>query len=144
MSKMTSLSFSFVYITQGITLKASRLKLGFTLIEMMIVVSIIGILSAIALPAYSDHVKKARRADAQQILLQNAALLERQYSRQGQYPAAFNVTALEFYRFSYSKGSNSAFTLTAAPTGDQSSDSCGTLTINHQGVKTPNTSGCWK
>ena len=141
---MTSLSFSFVYITQGITLKALRLKLGFTLIEMMIVVSIIGILSAIALPAYSDHVKKARRADAQQMLLQNAALLERQYSRQGQYPAAFNVTALEFYRFSYSKGSNSAFTLTAAPTGDQSSDSCGTLTINHQGVKTPNTSGCWK
>ncbi|AXT32502.1 type IV pilin protein [Pseudoalteromonas tunicata] len=141
---MTSLSLAFIYITQGITLKALRSQFGFTLIEMMITVSIIGILSAIALPAYSDHIKKARRADAQQILLQNAALLERQYSRQGQYPAAFNVTALEFYGFTYNKVSDSAFTLTAVPTGVQTADSCGSMTINHQGVKTAAIASCWK
>ncbi|WP_104492354.1 type IV pilin protein [Acinetobacter indicus] len=54
-----------------------RLKNGFTLIELMIIVAIIGILSAIAYPSYSDYVKKAKRVEAQAELSEIAAKLQR-------------------------------------------------------------------
>jgi type IV pilus assembly protein PilE len=54
---------------------------GFTLIEVMIVVAIVGILAAVAYPSYQDHVRKSRRAEAQSALMGLAAAMERQLHR---------------------------------------------------------------
>lgn len=134
------------------------LNKGFSLVELMIVVAILGILYAVALPAYSDFIQDGRRADVQQTLLQEVAVLERFYTRQGGYPGVYSVDSTEFYSFSYSPSSSSAaendnydsttFTLTATPVAgsSQADDPCGALTIDYKGDKTNSTSsssGCW-
>jgi type IV pilus assembly protein PilE len=120
---------------------------GFTLVELMITVVIIAILASIALPSYQDSVRKTRRAAAQADLMELASHMERVYTSDGVYGDA--STALpdlgtEQYTLSFS-GTPTAdtFTIQAVPTGSQSSDSCGTLTISNTGATTPTTSGCW-
>jgi type IV pilus assembly protein PilE len=56
-----------------------RNKKGFTLLELMIVVAVIGILTAIALPSYQEHVRRAKRAEGKAALLKAAQLQERMY-----------------------------------------------------------------
>lgn len=117
---------------------------GFTLIELMIVIAIVGIVSAIALPSYQDSVRKARRSDAQADLVQAANDMERFYTGSNTYVGATwpaNITS-DFYSLTISAQSVSMFTLQATPTGAQSSDSCGTLTLVSTGAKTPATE-CW-
>ncbi|MBT4987165.1 MAG: prepilin-type N-terminal cleavage/methylation domain-containing protein, partial [Proteobacteria bacterium] len=58
---------------------------GFTLIELMIVIAIVGILAMIALPMYSDYVTRARRTDGQTTLFQVAQELERCYTQYSTY-----------------------------------------------------------
>jgi type IV pilus assembly protein PilE len=65
----------------------SRRYKGFTLIELIIAMVIAAVLAAIAIPAYSNYVRKARRADAKSALLDLASLEERYYSTQNAYSA---------------------------------------------------------
>ncbi|WP_394227104.1 type IV pilin protein [Pseudoalteromonas spongiae] len=119
---------------------------GFTLVEIMIVVAIIGILTAIALPAYTEYVKESRRVDAQQYLLQLSGTLERNYTRLGEYPAEDAITpeTSDYYAFTYSRDSDTAFTLNASPKGPQSDDKCGDLSVNQQGATTASLDTCWR
>ena len=64
---------------------ASKRNRGFTLVELLITVTIIGILSAIAYPAYTNQVQKSNRAQAKARLVQAAQLLERFYSDNNKY-----------------------------------------------------------
>ncbi len=134
-------------------------SLGFTLIELMIVVAIVGILAAIAYPSYQDQIRKGRRADAMARMAELQQAYERWYTTNNTYagfwaalPAAQKVTPSTGATY-YALGSEEnaqAFIITATPqsaTG-QSADRCGTLTIDHAGRKTKSGSAaieeCWR
>lgn len=70
------------------SLNRIRTVSGFTLIEVMIVVAIVGILSAIAYPSYQQHVRSSRRADAQAALLELAQFMERRFTENNGYDLA--------------------------------------------------------
>lgn len=125
---------------------------GFTLIELMIVVAVIGIIAAIAYPAYIDYVRKARRADAQAVLLDGQIKQERYRSYNNAYATTASLAAAnlglrdtDYYNFSVSSSATNTYTLTATPTAgtDQVNDCSGqNLTINQSNNKSP--AACWQ
>ncbi|WP_041635056.1 type IV pilin protein [Marinobacter sp. BSs20148] len=139
------------------TIKRPLVQNGFTLIELMIVVAIIGIIAAIAYPSYQDYVEKTRRNLAKADLLELAQWMERRYATGFDYQASGggsptlpfdtsprNAAEPTAYNISFTATvTKSAFNLQAVPTTLQSGDSCGTLTVNNQAVKSPITAGCW-
>lgn len=121
---------------------------GFTLIELMIVVSIVGVLAAIAYPAYTGHVLKSRRAVAQSCLLELGQFMERYYTTNMSYASASlpacSIDVTGFYTFSFSGTPDaSTFTVQATRTGAQANDSCGTLTLNQAGTRGAAAADCW-
>jgi type IV pilus assembly protein PilE len=147
---------------------------GFTLIELMITVVIIGILAAIAYPSYTQYIKQSRRSDAFTALTQLANNLEKFYSQCGAYttdnttsggvncttPTAgpgtlglgSNQSPDGYYTLSIATGTPPyTITATANSGGVQNQDTdCRTLTLDSTGAKTSKNSGgtvttnCWK
>jgi type IV pilus assembly protein PilE len=128
-------------------------KLGFTLVELMITVAVIGILAAIAIPNYQQYVLRGNRSDAKAILMETAQFMERYYTTNNTYVGATVLSAVspkgasatsKKYDITFSAGPTAtSFTLQAATTGSQDNDSCGDLTISNTGAQTPTTAGCW-
>lgn len=121
---------------------------GFTLIELMTVLTIVGILAAVALPGYQDHVRRAARAEAKSALLENAQHLERNFTEANRYDVdaagtAFVLPITQSPRSGTAKynislvATATSFTLSAdpAPGGGMDGDGCGAFTLNQLGQK---------
>lgn len=128
---------------------ARNRRAGFTLVEVMIVVVILGIIGAIAYPSYLEQTRNARRADAKATLLETAQALERCYSNTMAYNAAAcsalvpAVSDEGFYNVAVVSAA-STFTLTATATGVQADDTdCATFTINQAGQQGGTNASCW-
>lgn len=144
----------------AVVIMKTRRSSGFTLIELMIVVAIIGILSAIAYPSYQAYVQQARRADAQVALMELAQFMERHYTREGGYldsgqsgdkpDLPFSVSPKDgggvAYNLSLASADGQKYSLQAVPANMMSGDSCGTLTFDNRGRKGSGGSvaKCWK
>lgn len=125
---------------------------GFNLIELLIVIGIIGILTTIAYPLYSEHVTKVRRNLAECALVDIAGRLEQYYALNNSYAGAtlekLKPNAVAFYKFNLSV-TKDAFLVRAEPTGSQAEkdSSCGVLSLNQVGEKNISGSegilGCW-
>lgn len=143
---------------------AMQRKQGFSLIELMVVVAIIAILAAIAVPWWGRYTFRARRADGQKLLMQIAQSEERYYTDYNHYPAdasslgyaSASVTSENGYYVVTLASSPAApagqgYIAKAAPQGVQSKDVCGSLSIDNTGQKLPapsnvaaNSNGrCW-
>lgn len=145
---------------------------GFTLIEVMIVVAIVAILSAIAYPSYQESIRKSKRADARAQLMEAAAYMQRFYSQNDRFDKANDSaqTAVSLptpltmvpkgaasgtqdynIQFQASTLTARAFTLEAVPrTGSlMDNDKCGTLRLSSVGRKTVDGASwsaekCWR
>lgn len=125
---------------------------GFTLIEFVIVMAVLGILTAIAVPAYREHVRKAARADAQSYLT-DLATRQHQYlvdkRRYAATAATLNLTLPASIKNKFQDPiaveapdvAPPTFRLTATAEGDQTKDKCPTLVIDSAGNRQP--AGCW-
>jgi type IV pilus assembly protein PilE len=138
---------------------------GFTLIELMIAVVIVGILASIAIPSYRENVRKGRRSDAEAALSGLAGAMERHYSLNYTYCDAADATgaavancgdaatnddgapsifatqspidgSTQYYNLTIAVGNaGTTYTLSATPINDQAADRCGTLTLTNAGVR---------
>lgn len=129
----------------------ARQARGFTLIELMIVVVIIGVMAAIALPNYMEHIRKGRRVDAKTALLDVAAREEKYFAINNQYATLsqlglsngikYGSSSTVYYQLTEitltTSASNPGFSVKAVPTtaGRQNTDKCGTYTLNNRGVQ---------
>jgi type IV pilus assembly protein PilE len=132
---------------------------GFTLIELMITVAIVGILASIAYPNYIEQIRKGNRADAKASLTSFANAMEIWRMQNGNSylgagapntgspnPAVFSATVpvsggITTYDLTISAVTATTYTLAATPVSTDST--CGTLSITETGAKTPATAGCW-
>ena len=123
-----------------------RKSQGFTVVELIIAIAIIGILAAIAIPSYQEHLKKGRRADAQQFLSQVASKQQQYLMDARAYAGTLAELGLDtaipsgvskFYDVTLvaAAATPPTFTATATPKAATAQEDDGVLTINEQGKK---------
>ena len=128
---------------------------GFTLIELMITVAIIGILAAIAYPSYQEYVLRGNRTEGMAMLNDAAARQERFFAQNNSYADTAAKLGMKddspsgFYTLTIGDVTASTYTLTATAKGAQTRDSkCANLGLNQAGVKsktgTASVADCWK
>lgn len=137
-----------------LSLRASH---GFTLVELMITVVVVGILAAVAYPSFTSFIQKSRRADAKAALLAAAQKMEQYRTLSNTYAGATlgtggiyaNQSDNGYYALSFSVApTQTVYTIQAVPQGAQATDACGTFTYDQAGNKavsggTQTAAACW-
>ena len=138
---------------------------GFTLIELMVVVAIIGILLAIAVPSYRQYILRAGRSEAMTLLSRVATEQERFLYRFGRYsgsitaprstdPGTSGLALADstregaaddaYYTISLDLAADTlSYVVSAEPVGAQAHDDCGRLTLSHTGEHGAARERCW-
>ncbi len=127
---------------------------GFTLVELVLAVVIVAIFAAIALPIFQDYVRRARRADAQQVLAQISQFYERSLTLNSIFtgpfppalatiPATATGTSVRYNITATPVATANSYLITATPVNDQVADRCGLMTIADTGVRTATLNDCW-
>ena len=129
-----------------------RSNRGFTLIEIMIVIAIIGIVITIGYPSLTEYVKKGRRTEVAGLLSEQAQILERFYSKNNVYTNATGLSVgNDFYTITPTL-TDQTFLLTATRKAGSTmaSDKCGDFTLTNTGVRSMvnatsglTTKDCW-
>ncbi len=127
-------------------------KQGFSLLELMVVIAIIAILAAYAIPNYRQYVMKSKRTEAQNRILEIAGMHEKFYANTNRYPTTLgsganglNLTSdfLNWDNYVITATFVNGWTLTATAIGGQAQDTaCPTINFNNLSQKTPIT--CWE
>lgn len=140
---------------------------GYTLIELLVVVTIIALLTAVAVPSYRQYVLRAKRADATTALLRLAAMQERFYIQNNSYassaqmatapPAGLGIGGTErgYYVLEITSGDlTTGYTATASidADGEQHDDGeCAVFSVDERGLRSASNSGgadnterCWR
>lgn len=114
-----------------------RTNRGFTLIEIMIVIAIIGIVMTIAAPSFTEYLKKGRRTEVAGLLSEQAQILERFYSQKNVYTGVAGLSAGNDYYTIVPTVTDQTFLLTAVRKAGTSmaTDKCGDFTITNTGVR---------
>ena len=129
-----------------------RSNRGFTLIEIMIVIAIIGIVLTISIPSYNEYVKKGRRAEVVSLLSEQAQSLERFYTKNNVYTGITGLSAgNDFYTLTPTITDQTFLLIAARKTGTaMATDKCGDFTLTNTGVRSMNnatteltTKDCW-
>jgi type IV pilus assembly protein PilE len=128
-----------------------RSNRGFTLIEIMIVIAIIGIVITIGYPSLTEYVKKGRRAEVAGLLSEQAKILERFYSKNNVYTGISVLSTGNDYYTITPTLTDQTFLLTATrKAGSMATDKCGDFTITNTGVRSMvgaktgvTTKDCW-
>lgn len=122
---------------------------GFTLIELMITVAIVGILAAIAYPSYQNYILRSHRSEGMALLSEAAARMERYYAQNSTYKTASlkglgltgddKATSLDssnkYYSLSLGTPTATTYNLSVVPKNAQDKDTCGTLTLDSTGLR---------
>ena len=126
---------------------------GYTIVELLIVFVIIGVMGAIALPAYFSQARKSYRAEVKAIMMESAQFMERYYTTNKTYVGASPLSAVspkgasassKKYDLSWSvTPTATTYTLQAVPVNSQVDSTCGTLTLSQTGAQTAASTNCW-
>ena len=135
---------------------------GFSLVELLVVLVIMGVISALALPGYTRYVQRGNRTEVMTALLEAQHFMERYYSANGQYLSPANAVPMlpqrlqgipsqgtVRYQLSVREATANSYLLQAVPEGSMADDVCGSLTINQTGLRgvlnsTNSVSECWR
>ena len=134
---------------------------GFSLLELVVALAIVGLLTTVALPAYQRNIQSGARAEGQRLLLQVAAEQERFYASHHSYSVSASPTSVSSPMSLLSEGGlyevtvaacvdgtiANCFVATATPMGTQSDDICGVLALSSAGLKAASGGSardCWR